>query len=117
MFELNSLDIIIAICAKNENLIRFHSGKDGTIISSLAVVQKGTTITDLQFNTNSKILVFSADDSTTGIVKPSDNKVDQIFSDHDRNYSCNSISINLNDNLIASGSADGHLVVRSLRDG
>lgn len=83
----------------------------------MPVVQKGTTITDLQFNTNSKLVVFSADDSTTGIVKPADNKVDQIFSDHDRNYSCNSISINSNDNLVASGSADGHLVVRSLRDG
>lgn len=80
-------------------------------------MQKGTTVTDLQFNTNSKMIVFSADDSTTGVIKPADNKVDQIFSDHDRNYSCNSISINSNDNLIASGSSDGQLVVRSLKDG
>ena len=45
--KIDVIDVIIAICAKNENLIRFYSGKDGTIISSLQVVQKGTTVTDL----------------------------------------------------------------------
>lgn len=71
----------------------------------------------MQFNTNSKLVCFSADDSTTGLVKVNESKVDQIFNDHDRNYSSTSISLNCSDNLFASGSSDGHLIVRNLKDG
>lgn len=73
----------------------------------MQVVQKGTTITDLQFNSNSKLVVYSADDATTGVIKSTENRVDQVFSDHNKNYTCTSVSINSNDNFLASGSADG----------
>jgi len=43
-------------------------------------------------------------------------KVDYLWFDHDRNQACVCVSISQNDNLIASGSADGTLVVRSIKD-
>jgi len=44
------------------------------------------------------------------------NKVEQMWYDHDKNYSCTCVSISQNDNLVASGASDGTLVVRSLKD-
>lgn len=43
-------------------------------------------------------------------------KVENCFFDHDKNFPCVSTSISLNDNLVASGSADGTLICRSLKD-
>ncbi len=43
-------------------------------------------------------------------------KVDCLWFDHDRNQACVCVSISQNDNLVASGSTDGTLVVRSIKD-
>jgi WD40 repeat protein len=73
-------------------------------------------VTDLQFSSNSKLVVFSADDSTSGILKTMEQRVDQIFSDHNKNFACTSISLNSNDSILASGSSEGELIVRNIKD-
>ena len=74
------------------------------------------TVTDIQFSSNSKLIAFSCDDSSNGVLNTMSHKVEHCFFDLDKNYPCVSTSISLNDNLVAAGSQDGTLVCRSLKD-
>jgi WD40 repeat protein len=86
------------------------------VIQKFEVLPRGATVIDLQFSSNSRLLVFAGDDTSVGILNTMHHRVDAIFMDHDKNYSCTSVSLNLSDNLIASGSSDGTLIIRSIKE-
>lgn len=73
-------------------------------------------MTDIQFSANSRLLVFAADDASYGYLNTMQHKVEQVYYDHDKNYSCSAVSISQSDTFIAAGAADGTLVVRSLKE-
>lgn len=74
-------------------------------------------MTDIQFSSaNSRLLVFAADDASFGYLNTMQHKVELLYYDHDKNYSCSAVSISQTDNFIAAGASDGTLVVRSLKE-
>lgn len=108
--------MIIAVCAKYDNHIQFFKGDDGQSIQKFEVVPKGVSITDVQFSSNSRLLAFACDDASNGILNTMQHKVEHSFQDHDKHHACIATSISLNDNLLASASQDGTVIVRSLKD-
>ena len=108
--------MIIATCAKMDNHIQFFKADDGQTIQKFEVAARGVTVTDLQFSSNSRLIVFCCDDASFGVLNTMQHKVEQTFQDQDKNLSCVSVTISTNDNLVASASSDGQLIVRSLKD-
>ena len=84
-FIKDYLDLIIATCAKFDNHINFYKAEDGQLIQKFEVLTKGSTVTGVQFSSNSKLLVFCGDDSSVGVLNTMQHKVESYWIDHEKN--------------------------------
>lgn len=103
---------MVAICEKFNNQISFYKADTGEKIQKFEVLPKGSTVTDIQFSSNSRYVAFSGDDATYGLLNTVEERVEKIFTDHNPNYSCVSVSLSQSDGMLACGSADGTLICR-----
>jgi hypothetical protein len=62
------IDLILATCAKNDNFVCFYKSEDGQAIQKFEVLPRGATVVDIQFSSNSRLLVFAGDDTSVGIL-------------------------------------------------
>ena len=58
------------------------------------------------------MLLFGTDDSSVGLFSLKSKEVELELREHDSAYQVRSVSFNLTDTLIASGSSDGELIVK-----
>jgi len=66
------VDLLLAICEKYYNQISFYKAATGELIQKFEVLPKGATVTDLQFSSNSRMIVFSGDDASFGLLNTMD---------------------------------------------
>ena len=106
--------MIVATCGANSCSATLSRSSDGNVIQELELCPRGISITDLCFSSQSVYIAFGCDDASVGIVNVRTKQLETLIRDHDQAYSIRAVAFNCYDNLLASGSSDGELVVNAL---
>jgi len=80
------------------------------------VCNGGVSLTDVAFSSNSTLLAYGCDDGMVGIwhIQKKENLF-EFKGDLDEAYPVRAVSFNVNDTMVAFASANGQIIVRSIK--